>query len=76
MIGGKHKGEEDDSLASLWKNGKGSEMAKLSGSIEKHGESLLAIVKLAPCNKKRTVVMHMWILPAQQLILFVMQRGI
>ena len=35
------------------KSGKGSEMAKLSESIEKHGESLLVIAKLAALQQDK-----------------------
>ena len=53
MIGGKCKGEEDDLLASSRENAIGSEMAKLSDSIEKYGEFLLAVAKLAALKQEK-----------------------
>ena len=53
VIGGKCKGEEDDSLASSRKSGEESEMTKRSESIENHGESLLAVAKLAALQQEK-----------------------
>ena len=76
VIGSKHKREEDDSLASSRKIGKGSEIAKQSESIEKHGESLLAIAKLAALQQQKDCCHECADSIHSRLILFVMQRGI
>ena len=56
IIGEKHSVDEDESLESLRssnKKMKGNDFDKLSLSIEKHGESLIAVAKIAAMQQEK-----------------------